>query len=173
MLVMRIRILVVALIIVLAVAGVVMAQGPRAGMGKGMGMGMGCPMMGMGPRMIKELGLTDDQVTKLKQIHTDFMTSTQPTRDQLKTKMQEMAQLWTEDATADQLKAKLAEIDPLKTELRDAAIDAALLARSVFTDEQRTKIKQMIKDKTEDGMSMCWGLGACCGVGCPMADGAK
>lgn len=170
---MRTRIIVVALVVVLALAGVVMAQGPKAGMGKGMGMGMGCPMMGFGPRMIKELGLTDDQVTKLKQVHTDFMTATQSTRDQIKTKMQEMAQLWTEDATADQLKAKLAEIDPLKAELRDAAIDAALQARSVLTDEQRAKVRQMIKDKTEDGMGMSMGLGACCGVGCPMAGDAK
>ncbi|MEN6356739.1 MAG: Spy/CpxP family protein refolding chaperone [Armatimonadota bacterium] len=170
---MRTRIIVVALIVVLAVAGVVMAQGPKGGMSKGMGMGMNCPMMGLGPKMIKELGLTDDQVTKLRQIHTDFMTATQSTRDQIRTKMQEMAQLWTTDATADQLKAKLDEIDPLKVELRDAAIDSALKARSVFTDEQRAKVRQMIKDKTEDGMGMSMGLGACCGVGCPMAESAK
>ncbi|MCE5322930.1 periplasmic heavy metal sensor [bacterium] len=165
---MRTRIFLVALISVFVVAGVVVAQGPRAGMGKGMGMGYG--LMGLGPRMIKELELTDDQVTKLKQIHADFMTATQTTRDQLKTKMQEMAQLWMQDATADQLKAKLAEVDPLKAELRDAAIDSALQARAVLTEEQREKVRQMIKEKTEDGMGMCWGLGAYCGVGCPMAE---
>ncbi len=167
---MRMKIVVVTLVLALiVVSGIVSAQGPRGGMGMGK-MSGGCPMgLGMGQRLMDQLGLTQDQQTKLKQLHTDYLSATQSTREQLRTKMQELAQLWSSDATADQLKAKMAEIDPLRAELRDAGIDFAIQVRSMLTSEQRTKLQQMIKEKTEDGMGMCWGLGAC--MGCPMPAG--
>lgn len=167
---MRMKMVVVTLVLALIiVAGIVSAQGPRGGMGK---MGDGSMTMGMGQRMISQLGLTQDQQTKLKQMHTDYLNATQSTRDQLRTKMQELAQLWSNDATADQLKAKMGEIDTLRAELRDAGIDFAIQTRTVLTTEQRTKLRQMIKDRTEDGMGVCWGLGAFMGAPMPAGRGS-
>jgi Spy/CpxP family protein refolding chaperone len=170
---MRTKILVVALAVALAiVASVVLAQGGKRAAPPGMAgsrMGMG---MGMGPKLMQELNLTPDQIKQMHKLHADFMASTQGTRDQLKTKMQELAQLWAQDADANQLKAKLAEIDPLKAELHNAGVDFALQARSLLTDEQKAKVRQMIKDMPGCGMGMCCGLGMGCmcgqGMDCPM-----
>ncbi|MHB9037198.1 MAG: Spy/CpxP family protein refolding chaperone [Armatimonadota bacterium] len=163
---MRTKILVVALALVLVIgAGVVSAQGPRGGKagapGMGMGMGMG---MGFGPQLAKDLNLTPDQIKQVQKLHADFMASTQGTREQLKTKMQELGQLWAQDGDANQLKAKFAEIDTLRADLRDAGIDFALQVRSILTDEQRTKVRQMMKNMPGFGAGLCGGLGMGCGM---------
>ncbi|MCE5314667.1 MAG: periplasmic heavy metal sensor [Armatimonadota bacterium] len=167
---MRTKILIVVLVIALVVtAGLVMAQGMKGGKkaaGGGCGMGLG---MGFGPKIMKELNLTSDQRQQMKTLRTEFMTSTQAARDQMQTKAQELAQLWAQDAGASQLKAKLAEIDTLRAEIRDAGVDFALKARTLLTEEQRTKLQEMIKSTPGCGAGLCGGLGMGCGLG--MGDG--
>ena len=170
---------IIAVCVVLAViltAGTVYAQMrkskslPSAGMGPGE-----CAVMGDGmiEKFKTQLSLTDAQITQLKSIHEDFMTSTKDARDQLKTAMQQLRELWTTcQPNADTIKAKADEIDPIRKQIRDSAIDHAIQAYNVLTPEQQTKAQAIIKSIPD----FCGGMGCCmgciCGRGIGMRKGA-
>jgi Spy/CpxP family protein refolding chaperone len=149
-----------------------MQQQPQYGMGPRMGQGMGM----MHEMFAKQLNLTQDQMRQLKALHEEFRTETQATKDQLKTEIKDMIDLWAApQPDAAVIKAKAAEIDALKTQMRDTGIDYAIKGLNMLTPAQREKLRTIIREKgaqwMEKGM-MCWGC--CMGMTdcCPQGMGA-
>ena len=154
-------------------------QGMRGMMGKGMGMGGGqgmqgmcpmCSMMGMsemlpgGMCLLRAggLGLTDDQISKIQNIHTDFR------REQIKTGSEiQLAQLdlrqemMKDNPDASKVGTIIKRINGLQAEVQIAAMKSWIAARNVLTPEQRQKCKSMMK-------SMMQGMGGMMGGMQPM-----
>ena len=185
---MRTKPIVGLLIVALAVTASVMLNAaprgraagaaPPAGAGAGWtrpGVGPCCPLgpAGMLGRLAKALELTDAQIAELKQIHQDFLTATQDTRDELQAKIKEMLKLWSADQPdAAAIKALASDIDALRAQIRDAGIDHMISALNVLTPAQREKLRTLLKEwapRCIGGM----GCGFCCGpgLGCGMGVG--
>lgn len=173
---MRTRILAVLVILAVAVtATVVLAQGARRGApaappagGPGMAQpgGPGCMGMGLGfgPKMAQQLGLTQDQLTRLQAIKQDCAKATQPLREQMQTKMTEMKQLWMADQpNAAAIKAAAADMDALRAEVRNICIDYAIAGYNVLTPDQKAKLHTALQDMPGCGMML--GCGGCGGPG--------
>jgi Spy/CpxP family protein refolding chaperone len=180
---MKTKLLASLLIAVLVLAaGTVIAQRGRGGPGRGMGRAMAGPCglglgLGMGPTVVTELGLTSDQVTQLQKITDQFVSDTKTPRAQLQTKLGELAQLWTaENPDESAIRAKIAEVDSVRAQIRDAMVDRTLASMKVLTPEQKTKLRDLVKNRPGFGIGMGYGLGLGCGVGggnCYLMGGAS
>lgn len=135
----------------------------------------------MGPAMFerikKELNLTPDQVKQMEAIHKDFMDTTKATRDDIKAKMAQMLDLWTADQPdAAAIKDLASQMETERAQIRDTAIDHLISAMAILTPDQRTKIRNWIKNNPHLGMGMgcgiCCAAGLGCGGGCGMGQGA-
>lgn len=175
---MKTKLFIAAVVVALAVsATLVIAAGPGGGnrpgpppgamQGSCCGLGM---CFGIGPKIADELNLTQDQLTQLKQIRDDFLAQTKDTRDQIKAKMKDIAALFTADnPNPDAIKAAFADIDALKVSIRNAAVDKMIAGMNVLTADQRTKLRELIKNRPGIGMG-CMGCCGCC-IGCGMGQG--
>ena len=179
---MRNRIVAILLIAALTlVAGIVVAQRGRGGPGQGMGMGMAgsCGLglgLGMGPAAISELSLSNDQVTQLQKITNQFLSDTQQSRDQLQTKLNELAQLWTAEAPNESaIRNKLADVDRVRTQIRNSMVDRTFAVMRVLTPQQKAKLRGLVKSRPGFGVGVGCGLGLGCGMsggGCYLMNGA-
>lgn len=171
---MKTKLIVALVIISFAAVAIVTAVGAQRGMGPGRPMKpspgtseLGCPMWGLGPRIVQQLNLTQDQVNQLRQLRQDFWNDTQATREQLQTKFKQMIGLWTAaQPDVSQIKALASDIDALRAEIRDAGIDYMIRALSVLTPAQRDKLRTMIKDMGANCLKMCGGCCFCPCIGC-------
>lgn len=168
---MRAKSLIGLLIVVLVLsAGSVFAQRGRGGPGMGMGRAGGGPCglglgLGVGPRIISELGLTTDQVTQLQRITDQYKTDTGELRTQLQTRLKELAQLWTADAPdRSAIAAKISQVDEIRAQIRNAMIDRTFAAMNVLTSAQKTKLRDLVRNRRGFGVGMGYGLGLGCGV---------
>jgi len=94
----------------------------------------------------EELGLTDEQVDKLKSIKLEHQKAAIKTESELKLKRLELRELM-EAGEPDEfaVKAKVEEIGELKTQLAMNRIDGGLKARKVLTDKQQKQLKELRK----------------------------
>ena len=101
---------------------------------------------GMMGRWAAELNLTDAQKTQLKAIWEKYRTDTQPIRDEMKAKHEELVAVLKSD-TVDRAKAHQLtdDISALRAKMASAGIDRLLDARDVFTPEQRATIAQKMQ----------------------------
>jgi len=114
--------------------------------------------MRLGPRIAKELGLSQDQIQLLKQLREQFKAATEPARTELKTKRSEMVKLWQAvEPNAAAIKSLAADMDTPRVKIRDAAIDHGVAALKVLTPDQRAKLREMIKNRPRTGMGMMSG----------------
>jgi len=91
----------------------------------------------------RQLNLTEDQKTKLKQIRENFAQSNKPLRDQLRAKRQELRQA-SEGGTFNEALAtqKLTEIAPLEAKLMGEQQKLHQEMLSVLTAEQKAQLEQ-------------------------------
>ena len=123
------------------------------GMGKGMG-------MGMFPMMVRDLNLSQDQMTTLQEECKKCMTETQTQRSEMQAKMKEMALLILADTPDNAaIQAKRGEIQSLQTELGNSMIDHMLVGSSVLNAEQKTKLRDKISKCQSFGPGMGMGKG--------------
>ena len=160
---MRTKLIALAIVAVLVLAaGFALAQA-RQGRGNlppagGSGDEMGAQWMRLGPKIAKELGLSQDQIQQLKQLRDQFKATTEQARTDLQTKRQEMVKLWAADEpNAATIKSLAAEMDGPRAQVRDAAIDHGVAALKVLTPDQRAKLREMIKNRPRTGMGMMSG----------------
>ena len=97
-------------------------------------------------RWATQLNLTDDQKAQMKAIWEKFRTDTQPIRDEMKAKHQELVTVLKSD-TPDRAKAHQLtdEISALRGQMASAGIDKLLDARDVLTPAQRATIAQKME----------------------------
>ena len=112
----------------------------RRGGGKHRGHGFGGMRHG---GFFKQLNLTEDQKTKMKQIRENFATQNKPLREQLRAKRQELRQA-SEGGTFNEALAtqKLTEIAPLEAKLMAAQHNLHQEMLSVLTAEQKAQLEQ-------------------------------
>lgn len=90
----------------------------------------------------KELGLTDEQVSKVKQLSLDFDRTKIRTEANILVAERELASLVHEEkADMAAIEAKVKESETFEIGLRVAAIKAKREAWSLLTQEQREKVK--------------------------------
>lgn len=110
----------------------------------------------------KEIGLTADQVTKLKAINLDLARTRIKTESEIKVAELELADLLdTEKAGLDAIESKVKQSEMLEVGLRMAAIKAKREALALLTPAQREKEKveheKMMQQIRERGGSMMGG----------------
>jgi len=158
---MRTRTLIVMVVVLAVLVSMVFAQPPKMAP-RGAGGMPGCMCMGWGQEIARQLNLTPQQIQQLKDLHQNFMNATKDARDQIKVLIGELATLWAdENSTPDQIRAKVDEIDVLKHQMRNAAIDAMIQARTILTPDQRAKMREMIKKSPHIGMGWMCPMGQC------------
>jgi Spy/CpxP family protein refolding chaperone len=91
----------------------------------------------------RQLNLTEDQKTKLKQIRENFAQTNKPLRDQLRAKRQELRHA-SEGGTFNEALAtqKLTEIAPLEAKLMGEQHKLHQEMLSVLTTEQKAQLEQ-------------------------------
>ena len=111
--------------------------GGRRGDHKGHGFG------GMRGGAFRQLNLTEDQKTKIKQIHESFAQRNQPLMEQLRAKRQELRQA-SEGGTFNEALAtqKLTEIAPIEAKLMGERAKLHEETLSVLTAEQKAQLEQ-------------------------------
>jgi Spy/CpxP family protein refolding chaperone len=97
-------------------------------------------------RWATQLNLTDDQKAQMKAIWEKYRTDTQPIRDEMKAKHEELVTVLKSD-TLDRAKAHQLtdEISALRGQMASAGIDKLLDARNVLTPEQRAQVAQKME----------------------------
>lgn len=185
---MKTKIVIAVLVIaVIVAAGMAFAQqGPRGGneacptpgMGMQAGPGAGgCGLglcMGVGPEVMKDLNLTQDQVAQLQQLRDKCIADTANTRQQMQDAHAALRDLMlAQNPDKDAIKRQLATIDAIQAELRNSCIDCMFAAREILTPEQREKARTALMNaKGPMGMGMgCGMMGKGCGMGPGMGKG--
>lgn len=168
------KIAVLVLVIVVA-AGIAFAQqttrgGVNARPAPGMGMRDGrekSVCMGIPAQILRDLNLTQDQQTQLKELKDKQVAATAATRQQLKDAYAELKGLMTaENPDKDAIKRQFATIDALRADLRDSWIDFMFDAREILTPAQREKLRtELMNAKIPMGCGMGYGMGPGMGRG--------
>ncbi len=98
--------------------------------------------------MMKELGLTPDQMQKIQAIHTKYKPDMEAKGKALKTAMEEMRTLMKNSSSSkDQLKTQQRKVQTAHNDMMNLKFDSMLEVREILTPEQRTKFTQMMQDK--------------------------
>ena len=141
----------------MVLTGSAFAQGPGQGHGRGKPHGPGGPQLGrdrqgavisriiQNEKMIEKLGLTEEQVLKLK--NHDFQT--QKSKIQLQAQMQmaalEQAQLLTEtDMNRKAIMAAVEKTGQIRTKMAKLGMKTLLVMKETLTDEQRKQLRKMV-----------------------------
>ncbi len=94
------------------------------------------------PKALAEyLGLSEDQVTRLRNMNRDAMKQAQPSRDQMREKARALRQAMdSANPDANAVGRATIEMQQLRRTERESMIQARQNALSVLTEEQRTKL---------------------------------
>jgi protein CpxP len=109
---------------------------------------MGARLLAMldNDRVKSELGLSDDQTSRLRQIVVDTQKSTIKSGAEIAVRGIELRELLRADKPDRQaVMKKVDEISALRTEMMKQDMDALLTAKSVLTPEQQKKIRSFIE----------------------------
>lgn len=128
-----------------------MGMGQGRGFGRGQGFGPGQRMMGRrgmrpgfgGPGMLEQLGLTDDQRTRMRQQMLEHRKVNEKLRSDLRIKRWELEELMgATNQERPRIDAKLKEISDLQLARQKAGLDQRDGMMRILTPEQREKMKQ-------------------------------
>jgi len=127
----------------------------------------GCPDRKMG-EFIKSLNLSEEQVTEIKRVLSDFQKDTLELRNNLQIKELEVKALLLQPLTEmTKIKAKYEEIAGLQVEIRVKTIEKYLEIKGLLTSEQQDKLplgvpsqifsyQKMIMGRDKMMMGYCW-----------------
>ena len=103
-------------------------------------------------RMKARLGLTDDQVSRLRQVVVDSEKATIKTRAEMKIRGIELRELLRADKP-DQaaVMKKVDEISALRGEMMKQHVSALLSAKTILTPEQQKKIRSFMERRHGEG----------------------
>jgi Spy/CpxP family protein refolding chaperone len=114
-------------------------------------------------KMKAELGLTDEQGEKLRQIFTESRKAGIRTRADLQIRRMELHELLRADKTdRDAAMKKVQEISDLRAQQMRSHVESMLAAKTILTPEQQKKIHAMMADRMSrrgDGFQGRRGMG--------------
>jgi len=130
----------------------VMGRGMGRGPGMGPGMGRGGPMalnrIVNNPDMREKLGITADQVSKIRQQNLDFQKAAVMNRAKLRVAHMELNQLMSADkpdrAAIDK---KLTEISAAQLTAEQTNVHHQLDMKTALTPEQQAKLKELMQQR--------------------------
>ena len=126
------------------------------GMGHGPMMDMGCmdrmgDMMGMCLQHAEMMGLTDDQLLKMKPIHSEMQKKQARFKADLKIAEIELMQIFEKkDFDLDKANTAVKKIEGIKTAHHLDMLKAMKEMRGMLTDEQFKKMKTMMFTQSDD-----------------------
>lgn len=96
-----------------------------------------------GNRLFSQLNLTEDQKTKVKQLHESFGERNKPLREELRAKRQELQQARQGDTFNESLATqKLTEIAAIEAKLMGEQFKLHQEMMTILTPEQKTQLEQ-------------------------------
>jgi len=117
--------------------------------------------MRLGPRMLAmleserartELGLTDQQVERLRQVVVENEKASVKTRAEISVKRLELReQLRVEKPDRDAVMKKVQEISDLRGQMMKQRVDSLLTAKTVLTPEQQKKMRAFMRERAFAG----------------------
>ncbi len=132
------------------------------GGGRGMGMrgrggrGMGGREFGLGrilsdPAIREQVGVSADQVAKIRQQDSDFRKTAIRSRADLQIKQIDLRELMSADKPdRAAIDAKLTEISTARLAFQKSAVTYRLNSRDALTPEQRQKLQQVLRDRRQN-----------------------
>lgn len=103
------------------------------------------PLISIALKHKSELSLSNDQVSNLEQIRTNYQNQATPVREQLRGTESEIANLLQESpANLIQVKLKIEQAEKLRSELRYQRIEALENGKSVLTAQQKDQLKNLL-----------------------------
>ncbi len=149
----KILFLTVALLLVFGIVQVAMA----AGMGWGGGPHMLNSDKWVSP--VKALNLTDQQITKMREINQNNYEQTRELRIKLMDSMHELKQLQLQkNPDKDQVDTKIKEVNDLRQKIHDISRQSRQQCHSLLTKEQQAKLQEF-KGEKGCGFRGCPGVG--------------
>ena len=99
----------------------------------------------LSPSIASDLNLTEDQKIRIQSVQGSFLEDTDPLRDALFTKREELRQLWA-NAHPDQaaLLAKQREINDIRNQIEERMIRHQIDSRMILTPEQQERLVTLI-----------------------------
>lgn len=97
----------------------------------------------------KTLGLTDDQMTQLVSIKSEYKVNTAKQKAELKADRKKLMLLMTEEKLDKQAIFSLKEkIDSLKASISDARVNKMISVMSVLTPQQRAQVRHRLLERS-------------------------
>jgi len=99
-------------------------------------------------RVKTELGLTDQQADKLRQVYVDSRKASIRTRAELQVRRMELREMLRDDKPdREAVMKKVQEISDLRTQMMRQHVESLLAAKAVLTPEQQKKMRSFISDR--------------------------
>jgi Spy/CpxP family protein refolding chaperone len=106
---------------------------------------------GIGRRLARELGLTEEQVAKALALREEFRTETRDLHEQVRTLMQQIPDLLRKpDLTKDELMAVHDQASELRDQIGEKRIEKVYEFLQQLTPEQREKLGDMAEQRASD-----------------------
>lgn len=117
---------------------------PGGNMSGGPGKGQAGNMQARHQQMMQTLGMTPEQMERMKAIHEQGKGQSQALHQQLRTKRQALMQyMKSPDATEAQARSMNAELNAVQRQLGELRIKSWFQMRGILTPEQFQKMRQM------------------------------
>ena len=110
----------------------------------------GAPIITMALINKTELNLSNDQVSNLEKIKTNYQSQVTPLHQQVQSIEKEIASLTQQpQVNLIQIKSKIQEAEKFRSELRYLRLEALENGKSVLTTEQRDQLKTLVRSRFE------------------------
>ena len=100
-------------------------------------------------RMMEELDLTSAQREEIKDIREKYSSEYPAFKEEIKANRQKMQSLLASDASKSELRRQHQQMQSLRQKMGDRIFEAMLEMREVLTSEQRTKMAELIKERSD------------------------
>jgi Spy/CpxP family protein refolding chaperone len=136
---MKPKTIITLVVVALTLSLAVVAQA-RHGRGKGHGGGI--------EMILRNVDLTEDQRTQLEALRDEHQAEMKPLKQELKTKRQQLHQLWTAEVIDEgAIWALDAEMVPLRQQMHQERLEQRLQVMNLLTPEQRAQLIDAIEKK--------------------------
>lgn len=102
-------------------------------------------------KMTRELGLTQEQVNKIREIRENQREEIRSIQSEISEKMKQFQTMFAGDATETTVRSLFAEISTLKQKLAQIHLDGLIASRKILKPEQRNVFTTMMPGFAADG----------------------
>jgi Spy/CpxP family protein refolding chaperone len=109
----------------------------------------GGPHGPFGPRMLKKLGVTDDQSAQIDAIRKKYGPKLKDLGQQIRTEHEALGSLLTAHGPIDAVRAENKKVQDLMAQMGDQRLEMMYEIGGVLTQDQRTQLHDMLKERGE------------------------